>query len=328
MFGSLRKRGGTIVLAAIVGAVAAGSPAVAAEVVAFAKSAGNANTVNKIGASKTPRAGMLVPLNAKGKFPAGVIPASRVSIGKAGPAGPQGPQGPQGAAGAAGATGATGSQGSAGSQGIQGVKGDKGRQGRYRWSHPVPAGRHRPEGASGRRASLERRRRQRREWNSAFRGSYPSGDQQRFLEWKVPLEAGTWALEVTYAVSTDAGMLTFSLDGTDIGAPIDTYAAAIDLAHQDTISDIAVPTSGFHTLRVQTERRHPSRHVLRLPHLAEAREAVGLQPAHGGRVPRAAGCPPHLEQRTAVSPAADMRIQVSDPHLVPSLLSSSPGTCT
>ena len=69
MFGSLRQRGGTIVVAAIVGAVAAGSPAVAAEVVAFAKSAGNANTVNKIGASKTPRAGMLVPLNAKGKFP-------------------------------------------------------------------------------------------------------------------------------------------------------------------------------------------------------------------------------------------------------------------
>ncbi len=90
MFDSLKKRGGTIVVAAIVGAVAAGSPAVAAEVVAFAKSAGNANTVNKIGASKTPRAGMLVPLNAKGKFPASVIPASRAAIGKAGPAGPQG----------------------------------------------------------------------------------------------------------------------------------------------------------------------------------------------------------------------------------------------
>ena len=90
MFGSLRQRGGTIVVAAIVGAVAAGSPAVAAEVVAFAKSAGNANTVNKIGASKTPRAGMLVPLNAKGQFPAAVIPASRQAIGKAGPAGPQG----------------------------------------------------------------------------------------------------------------------------------------------------------------------------------------------------------------------------------------------
>ena len=103
MFGSLRKRGGTIVVAAIVGAVAAGSPAVAAEVVAFAKSAGNANTVNKIGASKTPRAGMLVPLNASGKFPAAVIPSSRQAVGKAGPAGPAGPQGLQGAPGASGA---------------------------------------------------------------------------------------------------------------------------------------------------------------------------------------------------------------------------------
>ena len=82
MFDSLRKRGGTIVVAAIVGAVAAGSPAVAAQVVAYAKSAGNANTVNKIGASKTPHAGMLVPLNAKGQFPAAVIPASRQAVGK------------------------------------------------------------------------------------------------------------------------------------------------------------------------------------------------------------------------------------------------------
>ena len=253
MFGSLRKRGGTIVLAAVVGAVAAGSPAVAAEVVAFAKSAGNANTVNKIGASKTPRAGMLVPLNAKGKFPAGVIPASRVSIGKAGPAGPQGPQGPQGAAGAAGATGATGSQGPAGSQGIQGVKGDKGDKGDTGGLILSPLVDIDPKGRAADEHLWGDVVVNGGEWNSAFRGSYPSGDQTSFLEWKVPLEAGTWDLEVTYAVSTDAGMLTFSLDGTDIGAPIDTYAAAIDLAHQDTISSITVATSGVHTLKVRTD---------------------------------------------------------------------------
>ena len=129
MFGSLRQRGGTIVVAAIVGAVAAGSPAVAAEVVAFAKSAGNANTVNKIGASKTPRAGMLVPLNAKGQFPAAVIPASRQSIGKAGPAGPAGAQGPQGPAGANGATGPQGPKGNTGAAGAEGADGAPGQQG-------------------------------------------------------------------------------------------------------------------------------------------------------------------------------------------------------
>ena len=128
MFGSLRKRGGTIVLAAVVGAVAAGSPAVAAEVVGFAKSAGNANTVNKIGASKTPRAGMLVPLNAKGQFPAAVIPASR----QAGPAGPQGSQGPQGPAGANGAAGAQGPKGNTGATGANGTNGTTGPQGRRR----------------------------------------------------------------------------------------------------------------------------------------------------------------------------------------------------
>jgi hypothetical protein len=129
MFVSLRRHSGTIVVAAIVGAVAAGSPAVAAEVVSFAKSAGNANTVNKIGASKTPRAGMLVPLNAKGKFPAGVIPASAQAIGKVGPQGPQGLQGAQGLAGPAGAQGPNGNTGATGADGANGLPGAAGATG-------------------------------------------------------------------------------------------------------------------------------------------------------------------------------------------------------
>ncbi len=126
MLGSLKQRGGTIVVAAIVGAVAAGSPAVAAEVVAFAKSAGNANTVNKIGASKTPRAGMLVPLNAKGQFP-GRSDSGEPS-GQAGPAGPQGSQGPQGPAGANGAAGAQGPKGNTGATGANGTNGTDGQR--------------------------------------------------------------------------------------------------------------------------------------------------------------------------------------------------------
>ena len=47
-------------------------------------------------------------------------------------------------------------------------------------------------------------------------------------------------------------MLTFSLDGADIGAPIDTYNAAIDLGQSATVPTITVATSGMHTLRVRT----------------------------------------------------------------------------
>ena len=296
MFGSLKKRGGTIVVAAIVGAVAAGSPAVAAEVVAFAKSAGNANTVNKIGASKTPRAGMLVPLNAKGQFPAAVIPASRQAAGQAGPAGPAGPQGLQGASGPPAATGqpahkgrrvtralrgSTGrmertvrpewperratqgpmapteptepratraSRGSTGTNGTNGTngasrssgrQGRQGRQGRSRVTRAIRetkargrpglsgARRRQPGPARQRVAHLGRRPRQRQAWNNAFRSSYPPGDQTSFLEWNVPLAAGTWAMEVTLRqADLNAGILTFSLDGETAIGTLDAYSAA------------------------------------------------------------------------------------------------------
>ncbi len=67
----------------------------------FAKKAGyaaNAGAVGGIRASRTARAGYLVPLGANGKFPA--------SVGQAGPAGPAGPAGTQGPAGPAGPSGA------------------------------------------------------------------------------------------------------------------------------------------------------------------------------------------------------------------------------
>ena len=252
MLGSLKQRGGTIVVAAIVGAVAAGSPAVAAEVVAFAKSAGNANTVNKIGASKTPRAGMLVPLNAKGQFPAAVIPASR----QAGPAGPQGSQGLQGPAGANGAAGAQGPKGNTGATGANGTNGTNGTPGQPGVDavypaivdvNPVP------------RASASNN------WdafivnagslNNGYRSSHTNGDATSYVEWRLPLEAGNWALEVTYVKADDAGQMTFSVDGADIGM-VDAYGAAIEQNTRANISGISVATSGLHTLRVRTEAKN------------------------------------------------------------------------
>jgi Collagen triple helix repeat (20 copies) len=253
MFRSLRQRGGTIVVAALVGAVAAGSPAVAAEVVAFAKSAGNANTVNKIGASKTPRAGMLVPLNAKGQFPAAVIPASRQAIGQAGPAGPQGPagaagaQGPKGNTGNTGATGAAGAPGAPGTPGLQGLPGVDAVYPALVDVNPIPraSASNNWDGFIVNGASL----------NNGYRSSHTNGDATSYVEWRLPLEAGNWALEATYVKADDAGQMTFSVDGADIGM-VDAYGAAIEQNVRANISGITVAASGIHTLRVRTDAKN------------------------------------------------------------------------
>jgi hypothetical protein len=388
MLGSMRRHGGTIVVAAIVGAVAAGSPAVAGEIVAFAKSAGNANTVNKIGASKTPRPGMLVPLNSKGQLPAGVIPAGRQAVGSAGPSGPQGPQGasgpagangasgPQGPKGLTGADGATGLQGlkgdtgdtgaagangsdgapgaigpqgpkgdkgeggaagangangldgalgaigpqglkgdkgdagtngndgapgAAGSQGPKGDKGDAGTNGND--GAPGAAGSQGPkgdkgdagaagangnDGAAGAQGPKGDKGDQgaagglvypslvdvnpvpratgshlwgnvfvdERAWNNAYRRSYPDGNETSYIEWRVPLAAGTWDMEVTHVAHDDAAILSFSLDGTDIGS-VDAYAPTLTFNVSGEVSNITVATSGMHTLRVRTDAKNP-----------------------------------------------------------------------
>ena len=97
-----RARGKLLLIAALGGAtliavVASSSPAIAGSIVSFAKQAGNANTVSGIPASRRPRAGMLLPLNASGHFPSAIVPA--------GATGAKGDQGAQGAPGSNGATG-------------------------------------------------------------------------------------------------------------------------------------------------------------------------------------------------------------------------------
>src|SRR5262249_16019539 len=63
--------------------------------------AANADKVDGIHASRTPKAGALLALNARKKFPASVVPTLPGPAGPQGPHGPQGPQGPQGQQGEA-----------------------------------------------------------------------------------------------------------------------------------------------------------------------------------------------------------------------------------
>ena len=116
-------------------AVAAGSLVVA--VLAFAPLAGsakgvfatNSDKLDGIHASKTVKAGTLLPLGKNAKFPASVIPnvqGPRGATGATGATGAQGPKGDTGAQGANGNTGATGAQGPQGLTGAQGQQGEKG----------------------------------------------------------------------------------------------------------------------------------------------------------------------------------------------------------
>jgi hypothetical protein len=94
-------------------------------------------------------------------------------------------------------------------------------------------------------------------WNNAFRSSFDEGgDSTSYVEWRLPIGAGTWDMEVTHVTSPDAAILTFSLDGVDIGS-VDSYAPApIVLNVRGNVLGIPVPSSGMHTLKVRTETKN------------------------------------------------------------------------
>ena len=92
-------------------------------------------------------------------------------------------------------------------------------------------------------------------WNNMYRSSFPAGDQTSYLEWQLPLAAGTWTMEVTHVRADDAGVMAFSVDGTDVGS-VDAYAPVIEHNVRATISSITVASSGMHTLRVRTDAKN------------------------------------------------------------------------
>jgi hypothetical protein len=110
-----RKKGGIPLALAVAGlavAVLGSTPlgeAAAKRVVQVALYARNADRVDGIDASRTPKPRRLLALDATGRFPASVVPP-----GAAGSAGPVGPAGPAGAAGPAGPQGPKGDPGAPG----------------------------------------------------------------------------------------------------------------------------------------------------------------------------------------------------------------------
>ncbi len=84
---------GAALVVALLGATPIGEAA--QKVVPVALFARNAERVDGIDASRRPRAGHLVPLDARGLLPASVVPGT-ATAGEIGPAGPQGPRGARG----------------------------------------------------------------------------------------------------------------------------------------------------------------------------------------------------------------------------------------
>ncbi len=88
----------------------------------------NADRIDGLHATKRPRRGRLLALDAKGKFPASVLPKGLDVL--AGPTGPIGAPGAQGAPGPTGSKGATGEAGPPGATGFTGPTGPAGVLGR------------------------------------------------------------------------------------------------------------------------------------------------------------------------------------------------------
>jgi hypothetical protein len=127
----------TALVVALFGATPAGE-AVGSKVPLFAKTsgyakrAGTAATLRGIEVSKQPRPGMLLPLDADGKFPA--------SLGLVGPAGGRGEKGDKGATGERGPAGPKGATGPTGPIGAAGAAGPRGPSGVSGWQY-LTAGR-------------------------------------------------------------------------------------------------------------------------------------------------------------------------------------------
>jgi len=115
-----------ITVALIAVFVALGGPSYAGTVV---RRAITADKVDGIHASKTPKAGRLLPLDRKAKLPASVLP--RALTGAPGAPGETGEQGEQGEPGQPGEKGDTGARGLSGPAGQQGPTGDTGPSNSY-----------------------------------------------------------------------------------------------------------------------------------------------------------------------------------------------------
>lgn len=93
---------------------------------------------------------------------------------------------------------------------------------------------------------------------SSLANGYRSGAVQNdLLGWDVVLAGGTWTVELLYAKASTQGIVTLSIDGTDIGT-IDTYAASTQHNQLSSVSGVSVTTPGKKRLRLKMATKNAS----------------------------------------------------------------------
>ena len=208
-----------------------------------------------------------------------------------GPQGEQGLKGEQGDTGLTGATGPEGPQGlqgiqgdkgDTGAQGIQGEKGDKGDTGDEGPQGPIgltgPEGPQGPQGIQGETGPAGsgsdnlpvmariftpiKPSAQSGGFGYTFAGNiefynagtYAIGDYAEFL---VPLAAGNYNFDISYATFSSGGIIKLTVDGVDIGATIDAYSATTVRYLQTTRSSVAV-AGGLTPIRIEVTGKNAS----------------------------------------------------------------------
>lgn len=85
-----------------------------------------------------------------------------------------------------------------------------------------------------------------------------------YITWDVPLVAGTWTVTLIHGKTTDAGILTASLDGVDLTGTSDAYAAtAYNTVQQWT--GVSVTTGGVKEFKVRADTKNASSSSYALP---------------------------------------------------------------
>ena len=83
--------------------------------------------------------------------------------------------------------------------------------------------------------------------NNAFQNGYRAGSGT--ATWKVVLGAGSYALDVMFVESDDAGEMTWTLDGAAVGT-IDARSSGMTFNVQHSLDPVSVSDSGVKTLTV------------------------------------------------------------------------------
>ena len=84
-----------------------------------------------------------------------------------------------------------------------------------------------------------------------------AASQSNEIGWYVPLTAGTWALDIIAPTTSNAGILTVSVDGSTVGTA-DLYSASLTWNVVTTITGITVATSKMALLKFATPTKNAS----------------------------------------------------------------------